>query len=169
MKRYCFDTSGLSNPLEFLPEDIHGWLWVRVCETIESGTIAVTTEIYEEMTHIPGMVGACIRANRHNLLLEVGDAGWPWEAYVDSATALQLTHREFISEFTGGSPKTVCLNDITIIAMSQSLRLPLVSMEARIIDPGAKKRKIPNVCDLEGIPHRVFNDFLRAEGIVKPR
>lgn len=169
MKRYCFDTSAISNPLEFLPEDIHGWLWVRVCEVIETGAIAVTTEIYDEMTHISGMVGECIRANRSRLILEVGEPDWPWGAYVASAAALQVTHRQFISEYTGGSPKTVCLNDISIIAMSQSLGLPLVSMEARIVDSGAKKRRIPNVCDLEDIPHRNFNDFLRAEGIIRPR
>jgi hypothetical protein len=27
MKKYCLDTSGLSNPLEFMPEDIHVTLW----------------------------------------------------------------------------------------------------------------------------------------------
>lgn len=168
MKRYCFDTSAISNPLEFLPEDIHGWLWVRVCETIESGVIAVTTEIYEEMTHIPGMVGECIKANRNNLLLEVGHSGWSWGAYVASASTLQITHRDFISEFTGGSPRTVGLNDISIIALAQSLGLPLVSMEVRVVDPSARKRKIPNVCDIESISHFDFNGFLRAEGIIRP-
>ena len=27
MKKYAFDTSGISNPLESMPEDIHESLW----------------------------------------------------------------------------------------------------------------------------------------------
>lgn len=102
MKKYCFDTSGISNPLETMPEDIHDWLWRRVRILIEVGAIAVTREIYDEMVHIPGMVGDCIKGNRDHMVLEVGDKGWNWELYVDHVRALQITYQEFISEFSGG-------------------------------------------------------------------
>lgn len=70
MKRYCFDTSGVSNPLEAMPEDIHSSMR-RVVEIFEAGAIAVTSEIYHEMTDIPGAIGTCINAHKGQLLLEV--------------------------------------------------------------------------------------------------
>ncbi len=167
MKRYCFDTSGFSNPLETMPEEIHAWLWLDVRARIEAGEIAVTTEIYEEMTHIPGEVGACIQVNRDSLVLEVGDDGWNWVAYKNQATTLQLTHQNFISEYNGGSPKMVSLNDISIVALAKALELPLVSMEVMVRDPNARKRKIPNICQDEMVEHLTFNDYLRREGITR--
>jgi hypothetical protein len=42
MKQYCVDTSGFSTPLERMPDDIYGSLWMRVIEVVERGAIAVT-------------------------------------------------------------------------------------------------------------------------------
>lgn len=42
MKRYCFDTSGISNPVETMPDDIFESLWLKVIAVIEAGEIAVT-------------------------------------------------------------------------------------------------------------------------------
>ena len=51
MKKYAFDTSGISNPL----------IWKTFKETIlPSGIIAVTQEIYDEMGSIQGSVGQAI-------------------------------------------------------------------------------------------------------------
>ena len=167
MKRYCFDTSGISNPNENMPEDIHEWLWVWFCDFIKAGHIGVNAEIYDEMCHIQGMAGDCIRDNKASLLLEIEKGDWDWETYIQNVAAMQASQAEYISEYTGGSPRTVCLNDISIVALAKTLAIPLVSMEATITDPGAKKRRIPNVCAIEGVDHLTFNQFLKAENAKK--
>ena len=79
---------------------------------------------------------------------------------------MQVDHKDFISEFTGGSARTICLNDLTIIALAKTLGLPLVSMERLVSEePGSKKRRIPNICNAEGVKHLAFNNFLRREGL----
>ena len=55
---------------------------------------------------------------------------------------------------------------MSIIALAKTLELPVLSMETRVRDSNSKKRKIPNICDEEGVPHIIFNDFLRNEGII---
>ena len=78
MKKYCFDTSGISNPLELMPEDIHASLWNGFkAKCLQPGIIAVTQEIYDEMPHIQGSVGQCIKDHKADLLMEVGD-DWDW-------------------------------------------------------------------------------------------
>jgi hypothetical protein len=82
MKKYCFDTSGISTPLERLPEDIYESLWLRVVGVIEWGAIAVTTEIYDELHgNVRGQIGECIDGNRARMVLEVGDVTWDKAAY----------------------------------------------------------------------------------------
>ncbi len=76
MKKYCFDTSGISNPLETMPEDIHKSMWSGFPDRIEAGIVAATTEIHGEMCHIPGTVGACLITNKASVVLEVGEASW---------------------------------------------------------------------------------------------
>ncbi len=76
---------------------------------------------------------------------------------------MQDDHKEFISEYTGGSSKTIGLKDLTIIALGKSLNLPVVSMEIRVRQRSDKKRRIPDICDAEGIKHLSFNDYLRSE------
>lgn len=44
-----------------MPEDIHVTLWKRVGELITSGVFATTPEFYQEMIHITGDLGECIR------------------------------------------------------------------------------------------------------------
>jgi hypothetical protein len=38
-------------------------------------------------------------------------------------------------------------------------------MEKLITAPNAKKKRIPNICQAEGVEHLDFNDFLRREGL----
>jgi hypothetical protein len=163
MKKYCFDTSGISNPLETMPQDIHESMWGWFVEFIAGGNVAVTTEIYDEMVHIQGAVGDCIKKHKADMILEISKGEWDWPAYIQHVTVLQTKHSEFISEYTGGSPRTICLNDISIIALGKTLGLPVVSMERRITEPQAKKRRIPDVCVMENVSHLTFNQFLRAE------
>lgn len=165
MKKYCFDTSGLSNPLETMPEDIHESLWRQIRERIEGGMIAVTAEIYEEMTHIPGITGDCIRGNEPALVLEVGEEEWDWHAYVNETTRMQDDYRQYISDFNGGSKGTVCLKDISIIALAKTLRLPVVSMESLVRDHNSSKRRIPNICNMDGVVHKTFSEFCRLENL----
>lgn len=140
MKEYCFDMSGLSNPLETMPEDIHKTMWARICEILASGRVAVTKEIYEEMTHIPGSVGDCILKHQDQLVLEVGQDGWDWEAYTICVSEMQVKYEAVISEFNGDGGGGRQISDV--------------------------KKKIPEVCGLEDVEHCNFSDFLRREGIV---
>lgn len=164
MKRYCFDTCGISNPVGNLPDDIYEPIWRGVIRVIEDGAIAVTTEIYDEMHgSIRGLVGECIDANRAKLLLEIGDDTWDYGAYISIVTAMQLRHHAFIREYAGGK-RTVGLADISIVALAKTLRLPVVSMESSAGN-SPKRKKIPDICALEQVEHLDFNAFLRREGI----
>lgn len=165
MKKYCFDTSAISNPLETMPEDIHTSLWAEVRARIAAGIFAVTREIFDEMAHIQGATGECIRANELNLLLEVNDRSWPFERYIEHAARMQIDHARFIRENLGDRRGTVGINDISIIALGKCLGLPVVSMEKRKAHQNGKLRQIPDICDSEGICHMTFNEFLRAEWI----
>jgi dephospho-CoA kinase len=53
---------------------------------------------------------------------------------------------------------------MTIIALAKTLGLPVVSMEKFIHQQDSKNRRIPNICQMEGIQHLDFNQFLRALG-----
>jgi hypothetical protein len=164
MKKYAFDTSGISNPLETMPEDIHESMWKNFrTKCLETGIIGVTQEIYDEMEHIPGSVGQCIKDQKAGLLMEVG-GDWDWGNYITHANKMEDDHHDFISEYCGGSKKTVCLNDISIIALAKTLKLPVVSMEEPVTS-GAKKLHIPDVCKIEKVDHLTFSQFLRKEGL----
>lgn len=165
MKRYCIDTSGFSNPLVFMPDDIHKSVWLRIMTLIEDDHLAVTTEIYDEMCRLPGSVGECIRAHRSALVLEVEGEGWDWETYVRTASDMQIRYRSFISEWQGDRAGTIGLNDVSIIALAKTLRLPVLSMEKPILNVASRKRTIPNICQEEKIEHLDFNTFLRRESI----
>ncbi|MFF0947905.1 DUF4411 family protein [Rhizobium leguminosarum] len=166
VKRYCFDTSGISNPLETMPADIHVSLWASFSAYIYDGFIAVTPEIYDEMCHVTGDIGDMIKSTKGQLVLELGGAEWDWQTYVNNSKQLLATYEGCISEYTGGSAKTICLNDMTIVCLAKTLGLPLVSMENLVKEESqTNKRKIPNICRSEGIEHLTFSDFLRRENL----
>ena len=125
--------------------------------------VAVTQEIYDEMEHLPGSVGQCIKDNKNSLLLEVGE-DWDWGSYIDHLNKMQEDHKDFISEFIGGSKKTVGLTDISIIALAKTLKLPVVSMEVEVT-AGSKKLHIPDICRLQSVEHLTFSQFLRKENL----
>ncbi|MDQ3695478.1 MAG: DUF4411 family protein [Chloroflexota bacterium] len=169
MKKYCFDTSGLTNPLQHMPEDLHEGMWKQVRAFIEFGQVAVTTEIYEELIRVPGALGNCIRSNKQHLVLEVGDDAWDWKAYVMHSNEIVTSYQGFISEYNGNIKGTVGMNDVSIIALAKSLDISVVSMESPILVPGNQsqtKRRIPDICGSEKILHLTFNDFLRREQIL---
>lgn len=78
---------------------------------------------------------------------------------------MRLTYKAVISEYNGNRKSTICLNDVSIIALAKTLTLPVVSMESLSTQDSNKRKRIPNVCQDEGVPHLNFNQFLRAEGI----
>ena len=135
MPRYCLDTSGLSNPLENMPEDIHSTLWARVRKAIEDGVFCWNTEILDELGSLPGTLGECIAAHGKTWCLEVGDDGWPWQAYIDHVKRLQVTYRPFISEYNGNRKGTVGLNDISIIALAMTLKPPSYTIDGGDANP----------------------------------
>lgn len=165
MKKYCLDTSGLSNPLEAMPADIYVSLWAQIEARITGGDLACTAEIYEELTHLEGPIGDCIKDNEPNLRLEVGDASWDFPTYLEHATRLQVEYAAFLRENHSGKKSTVGLNDLSIIALAKTLALPVISMEKAKAHQSDKWRQIPDICAAEKVPHMNFNDYLRAEGI----
>jgi hypothetical protein len=167
MKKYCLDTSGLSNPLEFMPEDIHPTVWAKVAALVTDGTFAATVEIYDELEHLPGPIGDCIRENDAALQLEIEEGTWDWRAYIAHYEDMKVRHAAVISEYNGNRKGTIGLNDLTIIALAKTLSLPVVSGEKKtsVDQDSAKRQKIPDICDKEGVDHLSFNDLLRAEEI----
>ena len=165
--KYCLDTSGFSSPLENMPEDIHILLWSHVIARVKDGLFAVTTEIYEELEHLPGKIGACIKESKDLLLFEIEDDEWDWVTYLVHVDQMRETYAEVISENHGNRANTVCLNDLSIIALAKTLGLPVVSSEKKLATgkDSKKRQKIPDICDKEGVTHMTFNEFLRAEGI----
>lgn len=140
MKKYCFDTSGLTNPLQHMPQDLHGGMWRQIRTFIESGQIAVTAEIYDELARLPGSIGDCIRHNKKALILEVDDDTWDWQAYLVQSSALIATYQTFISEYNNNIKGTVGMNDVSIIALAKTLNLALVSMEVPVLVPGNRSK-----------------------------
>jgi heme/copper-type cytochrome/quinol oxidase subunit 2 len=165
VKKYCLDTSGLSNPLAMMPEDLYSTLWSQIEILITSGIFAVTTEIYEELKYLSGSVGECIKRNSKNMVLEVGDTDWDWKLYLNQVERLRTTHESVISEYNNNRSATVGFNDVSIVALAKSLNLPVISMEAKSFQPSATKIKIPKLCKIEDVEHLDFNEFLRKEGI----
>jgi hypothetical protein len=166
MKRYCVDTSGFSTPLERMPDDIYQPIWDRVIDVLATGAVAVNDEIYTEMQgSLRGVVGTFIDTHHNLLVLEIGDDAWDWRSYTATVGSMQQRHHDFISEYNQNRRGTVGLNDISIVALAKAIGVPLVSMEVKSGPDSKNKRKIPNVCLLEGVEHLQFNDFLRREGI----
>jgi hypothetical protein len=163
---YCLDTSGFSNPLMDMPDDIHVSLWTQVMASITSDRVCWNGEIAEELKSIYGNVGACLNGQKRTCCLEVGDDDWDWESYLVTYEQWQVTYTPFISEHNGGKKNTIGLNDLSIVALAKTMGLPLISMEKRNLNqPSTNKLKIPNLCDVVGVQHLDFNDFLRAEEI----
>jgi hypothetical protein len=167
MKAYCLDTSGISSPLEFMPEDIHLSIWAGVAALIAAGTFAVTVEIYDELTHLPGPIGDCIKANQDNLQLEIEEESWDWKTYLGHYEEMNIKYENVISEYNENRKNTVGLKDLTIIALAKTLNLPVISSEKKLntVQDSVKRQKIPDICDKEGVVHMSFNDLLRTEGI----
>jgi hypothetical protein len=160
-KLYCLDTSGLSNPLDTMPERIAHYrpIWTLVQSKIENGIFAVNGEIYEELCRLPGSIGTCLNNNKGNLLLEVGQ-NWNWQRYLQIVEDLTVRYRHVISEYNGNRNGTVGLVDVSIVALAKTLNLPLISMESVSYQGSPIRMRIPGLCDAEDVQHLTFNDFI---------
>ncbi|KAF0104647.1 MAG: hypothetical protein FD144_1176 [Rhodospirillaceae bacterium] len=74
-KRLCIDTSGLTQPFRTYRQNIFPRLWDDVFEILASGEVAMTQEIFDEITAgrgdaLTSHVGTC----RQHLVLDVADA-----------------------------------------------------------------------------------------------
>lgn len=130
---------------------------------MSSGAIAVNKEVLDEIVYIPSGIGDFVSENSKLILLEVGQSHWDWNSYLEHNTAAQDKYHDYISEFNKNIKGTIGLNDLSIISLAKILELPLVSMEKRIGKNSPCRRKIPDICDYEGVEHLDFNDFLRRE------
>lgn len=165
MPKYCVDTSGFSKALQDMPMDVFENLWAFVIEKIEAGDIAMTQEIFDEMTLIDNGFGETISENKDVVLYEVNQEGWDWQGYLEINGQILTDQHDHISEYIGGSPKTVCVNDVSGISLAKSLEIPIISGESVTLNlTQTMKRKIPDICAAEGVQHMTFNDFLKAEG-----
>lgn len=165
-KKYCLDTSGISNPLEYMPENIslYKGVWSLVRSHIENGSFAVTKEIYDELCMIsPGETCECCKNNKDQLLLEVGEDSWDFVTYIKHVNEFTTKHKAFISEYNRNIKRTIGLNDVSIVALAKTLSLPIISMEDDNYQTTAKRMRIPALCRLENIEHLTFNQFLQKE------
>jgi len=117
------------------------------------------------MCHITGTFGQCVHDCKNDLLLEVDDRSWDGLAYIGNYDRMRKQHAQYISEYTHmNSKQTISLNDLTVIALAKTLRLPVVS-EERSAMPSPTKRRIPDICHLENVLHHTFVKFLEIEGL----
>jgi len=123
----------------------------------------VTQEIYAEMESIPGSVGQSIKDNKANILLEVGE-DWDWGKYIDHCNKMEDDHHDAISEFTGGSKKTVGLTDISIIALAKTLNIP-GGEHGKAVSDQSKKLHIPECMQAAKVDHLTFSQFCRKENM----
>jgi hypothetical protein len=166
-KKYCLDTSGVSNPLESMPEDIimYNGIWTLVKDRIQNGAFAVNTEIYDELCRLDGNVGDCIRDNKDALILEVGQTEWDWKSYLQIVEEMRTKHQKVISEYNHNRKGTVGLNDVSIVALAKSLALPMISMESISFQSSDLRIRILRLCSLEEVEHLNFNDMLKRENL----
>ena len=134
-------------------------IWNHVKTQIENGIFAVNIEIYDELCCLPGTIGTCLQNNKDKLVLEIGE-DWNWKEYLKVVEAISIKHKAFISEYNGNRKGTVGLNDVSIVALARTLKLPLISMESISFQTSLTKLRIPGLCSLEGVQHLNFNDFL---------
>lgn len=163
--RYCLDTSGLSNSLVTMPQDIHASLWRAVEDLISNGVFVTTAEIYTELLRLPPPICQCVVESQVALIREVGDPSWDWARYISHTKRMQSAYENFISERNQNRADTISLNDLSVIALAKTLALPVVSMEVRRGVAALKRRAIPDICDLESVQHMNFSEVLRAENV----
>jgi len=164
--RYCLDTSGFSNPLMEMPEDIHKTLWPGVIAKVQTEIFCWNFEIGKEMQSIQGKVGEALSNCNGTCCYEVDKGNWDWAEYIETNKQWRTRFRQYISEYNGNRKNTIGLNDLSIVALAHTLGLPVVSMESQNFGQKSdKKLRIPDLCIVVGVDHYTFNQLCRKEGI----
>ena len=164
--KYCLDTSGFSNPLMEMPEDIHMTLWRNVLASIQAEIYCWNVEINDEMTLIQGTVGDALNNCKDSCCYEVGKGNWDWESYLVTIDNWRTQFSQYISEYQGNRKNTIGLNDLSIVALAHTLNLPIVSMESPNLGQRSQtKLRIPDLCQEVGVVHYNFTELCRNEGI----
>jgi hypothetical protein len=70
-----------------------------VAGVVASGAFAVTVEIYEELKHLRGPIGDCIKENDDALQMEIEEEDWDWQTYRDHYEDMKVRHAAVISEY----------------------------------------------------------------------
>ncbi len=161
-KKYCLDTSGLSNPRMVLPDDIFVSVWNHVYLMIELGAFAVTKGIFSELEMIEGGMGKFISENRKMMLMD-RDGDWNEGEYLSIFEDFKERYRSVLSTPEVRKRRTIDQNDLSIVALGKAMRLPVITMESRPIQISQKRKRVPEICDLESVEWLTFNDFLRRE------
>lgn len=164
--KYCLDTSGLSNPLMEMPEDIHKTLWASILSTVRAEIFCWNDEIAKEMASIPGMVGATLKGCNGSCCYEINKGSWDWSLYLTTINAWRVEYKRFISEYNGNRKNTVGINDLSLVALAYTLNLPVVSMEKPHLGQQSQtKLRIPDLCRIVNVDHYNFTQLCRREGI----
>lgn len=164
--KYCLDTSGFSNPLMEMPEDIHINLWKNVESKVYQEIFCWNVEIDKEIALIKGSIGRTLISCRNTCLFEVGKGNWNWKAYLEEYKMWCKTYRDYISEFNHDRKDTISLNDLSIVCFAKNLNLPIFSMEKpNLGQRSTKKIRIPELCSTVNVQHYNFIQICRKEGI----
>jgi hypothetical protein len=149
-----------------MPEDIHRTLWLNVVLKVQSQIFCWNEEIASELASIRGPVGDALNSCNGSCCYEVGKGSWNWAGYVSTNNAWRKQFQQFISEYNGNRKNTIGLNDLSIVALAHTLRLPVISMESQNLgQPSLTKMRIPDLCKAVGIQHYNFTQLCRKESI----
>ena len=165
MHRYCLDTSGLSNPVMEMPENLYVSLWGKVIPLIRAGVFCWNGEIAVQLKSIQGNVGHALASVNKQCCYEVNQGDWPRESYLSLIEEWRgVKYHQYISEYHGNRKNTIDMTDLSIVALAKILGKPVVSMEKpNLRQPSATKMRIPDLCRRENVTHLTFNEFLMAE------
>lgn len=149
-----------------MPPDIHVTLWRQILDHADRGTFCWNREIWKQLELIQdAQVLSSLRRCNRVALLQVGQANWPFQLYLDHLERVKNSYGAFISEYNGNRKSTVNLVDCSIVCLGMTLELPVLSMETPPKQQSQTKMRIPELCMKENVLHYDVNQFLRQEGI----
>ena len=150
---YCIDTSSLISAWRFdYPPDIFRSLWTQLDELIKQNRIFSSLEVLLELKQGGDAIYEWANARNH-IFLEADDK------IQTAVSSIMDKYPSFIPEFSAHG----IWADPYIIAMAHIKSLTVVTGE-KANGPGAKKPKIPNICQNLGIECIDFLSLIRQEG-----
>ncbi len=156
-KRYTIDTSALLDGWSrYYPPTVFPALWEKVESAIEQDVIGMSREAYDEILKKDDDLKAWIQSRRRDFV-------------IDSCSLVQETVAKIMAD--PFMANLVDLNrqrseaDPFVIGSAVAHGLIVVTGE----DENARKARttkprIPNICDILGVPRCKFLDFIRKEG-----